>query len=40
MTTMVTRPSAVILVVDDNHPTRYSTARVLRNEGTDAVEAG
>ena len=39
MTTMVTRPSAVILVVDDNHPTRYSTARVLRNEGFTVHEA-
>ncbi len=31
---------AVILVVDDNAPTRYSTARVLRQEGFTVMEAG
>jgi PAS domain S-box-containing protein len=33
-------PPATILVVDDNAPTRYSTSRVLRNEGFAVVEAG
>ncbi|MEO5819003.1 MAG: response regulator [Vicinamibacteraceae bacterium] len=32
--------SAAILVVDDNEPTRYSTSRVLRNEGFTVMEAG
>ena len=36
---MVAKPSA-ILVVDDNEPTRYSTARVLRREGFLVLEAG
>jgi PAS domain S-box-containing protein len=37
---MATRPRAMILVVDDNAPTRYSTARVLRAEGFSVLEAG
>jgi PAS domain S-box-containing protein len=40
MTTMATHAPASILVVDDNAPTRYSTARVLRNEGFAVLEAG
>jgi PAS domain S-box-containing protein len=32
--------TASILVVDDNAPTRYSTSRVLRNEGFTVMEAG
>jgi PAS domain S-box-containing protein len=36
---MPDKPRASILVVDDNAPTRYSTARVLRNEGFEVVEA-
>ena len=32
--------TAAILVVDDNPPTRYSTSRVLRNEGFAVLEAG
>ena len=36
---MTTRGPASILVVDDNAPTRYSTARVLRNEGFTVHEA-
>ena len=32
--------TAAILVVDDNPPTRYSTSRVLRNEGFTVLEAG
>jgi PAS domain S-box-containing protein len=40
MTTMATRATASILVVDDNAPTRYSTARILRAEGFRVLEAG
>ncbi len=32
--------TASILVVDDNAPTRYSTARVLRSDGFSVLEAG
>ena len=36
---MPAKSAAAILVVDDNHPTRYSTSRVLRNEGFAVHEA-
>jgi PAS domain S-box-containing protein len=37
---MSSRAAAVVLVVDDNAATRYSTSRVLRNEGFTVIEAG
>ena len=37
---MATHAPASILVVDDNAPTRYSTARILRAEGFTVLEAG